>query len=67
MPLIPPIRPVKSINNTAESPIIPPPIIAETGEKLAMTVHPAIQRRPRSSIVISSERRATRIVSRNWL
>ena len=38
MPLMPATRPVNSINNTAERPISPPPIAAETGVKLVMTL-----------------------------
>ena len=38
MPLMPAIWPVNSINNATERPISAPPIAAETGVKLAMTV-----------------------------
>jgi hypothetical protein len=38
IPLMPAIRPVNSINNAAERPISAPPIAAETGVKLAMTL-----------------------------
>jgi hypothetical protein len=38
MPLIPATRPVNIISNTEESPISAPPIAAETGVKLAMTL-----------------------------
>jgi hypothetical protein len=38
MPLMPAIRPVDSINKTAERPIRPPPIVADIGVKLAMTL-----------------------------
>ena len=38
MPLMPAIRPVNSINKTAERPIRPPPIAADSGVKFAMTL-----------------------------
>src|SRR5262249_59984241 len=38
IPLIPAMRPVNSMSSTAESPISTPPIAAETGVKLAMTL-----------------------------
>jgi len=36
MPLMPAIRPVSSINNTAERPISAPPIAADSGVKFVM-------------------------------
>src|SRR2546421_3600456 len=38
MPLMPAIRPVNSISRTAERPIRPPPIAADIGVKLTMTL-----------------------------
>src|SRR5216684_2379300 len=40
MPLMPAIRPVNSISSTADKPIKPPPIAADSGVKLAMTLLP---------------------------
>src|SRR5229473_382821 len=43
MPLMPAMRPVNSISSTAEMPIKPPPIAADIGVKLAMTLLPGFQ------------------------
>src|SRR5713226_7692834 len=48
MPLMPAIRPVNSISKTAERPIRPPPIAADTGAKFAITLLPTRQTHDRS-------------------
>ena len=62
MPLMPAIRPVSSINSTAERPISAPPIAADTGVKLAMAKFRRLASAP-NHIAFSSE--WTRFASEN--